>query len=65
MPDRPMTSRETAARLRIDVSTLSRWVKDGRLTPAMRLPGKSGPMLFDPADVERLAAALAAEDRAS
>ena len=40
--------------LDIDRSTLSRWVKAGTLTPAMKLPGKNGAMLFDPQDVNRV-----------
>lgn len=39
----------------LDRSTLSRWVKDGKLTPAMRLNGKTGAMLFHRAEVLALA----------
>lgn len=38
----------------IDRSTLSRYVQLGRITPAMKLPGKTGAMLFRPDDVEGL-----------
>lgn len=41
--------------LDVDKSTLSRWVKAGKIRPAQQLPGKSGAMLFKPADVARLA----------
>ena len=44
--------------LRIDRSTLSRWVKDRRIDPALQLPGRTGAMLFHRADVERLALEL-------
>lgn len=40
--------------LDIDKSTLSRWVQAGILTPAVKLPGRNGAMLFDPKDVNRL-----------
>jgi predicted site-specific integrase-resolvase len=40
--------------LAIDKSTLSRWVASGVITPAIKLPGKNGAMLFDPQDVTRL-----------
>lgn len=37
-------------------STISRYVRDGKLTPSRRLPGTTGAFLFWRADVERLAA---------
>ena len=40
--------------LDIDKSTLSRWVKAGVITPEIKLPGKSGAMLFDPRKVNAL-----------
>jgi predicted site-specific integrase-resolvase len=48
-------SAEVATRLGVDRATLSRWVKAGRLEPVVQLPGRTGAMLFDPADVARLA----------
>lgn len=39
---------EAARRLRVERSTLLRWVQLGRLTPALKLPGQTGSMLFDP-----------------
>jgi predicted site-specific integrase-resolvase len=41
--------------LSVDKSTLSRWVKFGSVAPAKRL-SERGPMLFDRAAIERLAA---------
>lgn len=61
MPTELLATRQVADALGIDVSTISRWVKEGRISPAMRLPGKTGAMLFTPKDVERLRSALAAE----
>lgn len=51
-----LTSVETAERLGIDRGTLTRWVQAGRIAPAMKLPGKQGAALFDPADVEHIRA---------
>ncbi|HEX9285267.1 MAG TPA: helix-turn-helix domain-containing protein [Nitrospirales bacterium] len=48
-----LTSVEAAERLGIDRGTLTRWVQAGRISRAMKLPGKQGPALFDPAEVER------------
>lgn len=47
-------SREVCDRLRIDRSTLSRWVAAQKIAPAMQLPGERGAFLFHPADVARL-----------
>ena len=46
--------------LGIDRSTLSRWAKDGKIRPALKLGGLRGPMWFTRADVEALAAERAA-----
>ena len=54
-----LTSAEVCERLHIDRSTLSRWVAAGRIAPAIKLPGKRGPFLFDPTEVERVAQAAA------
>jgi excisionase family DNA binding protein len=54
-----ITTRQAAARLRLDVSTISRWVQLGKMTPAARL--ENGQMLFDPAAIDTLADTLAAE----
>jgi len=51
-----LTSVETAERLGIDRGTLSRWVQYGQIKRAMKLPGKNGAALFDPAEVERVRA---------
>ena len=41
-------------------STITRLVRSGQLTPAMKLPGLRGAYLFNRADVEALAAERAA-----
>ena len=57
--DRPMDVMTTgrAARL-LDVSTetIRRWARDGKLKPLSEVDGMNRAMLFDRADVERLAA---------
>lgn len=66
MPKTPppfVTSAELCARAGIDRSTLSRWVDKGRITPAQRLPGLRGPMLFNPLDVDRLVDELAPQEQ--
>ena len=45
---------EAASRMDVDRSTFLRWVQLGRIKPVYRLPGKTGAMLFDPADVDAL-----------
>lgn len=53
-------SAEACELLFCDRSTLTRWVKAGRLAPALRLPGTTGAYLFNRSDVVRLAAERAA-----
>lgn len=40
----------------IDKATLSRWVRDGKVKPAHKLPGRNGAFLFDRAEIGRVAA---------
>lgn len=47
-------SAEVCARLDIDRSTLIRRIQMGRIQYATKLPGKSGPYLFDPTYINRL-----------
>lgn len=47
-------SAEAAGLLRIDRSTLTRWVKASRLTPVMRGTGATGEMFFNRADIDAL-----------
>lgn len=49
---------QAAAELDLVPSTISRMVKEGRMTPAMRLPGKTGAMLFARDEIERVAREL-------
>lgn len=50
-----MTSAEVCATLRIDRSTLVRWVQAGRLAPAFKYPARNGAYLFDREPIEALA----------
>lgn len=56
-PDDLLSTTETAALLGVDVSTISRWVNAGKLTPARKMPGLRGVYLFRRQDVEALAGA--------
>lgn len=62
MANRPplIGSAEACELLRIDPSTLSRWVAQSKITPAQKLPGKTGPFLFEREEIEQLAAGQAA-----
>jgi hypothetical protein len=61
-----LTTAEVMARLNIsDPSTISRWVKDSKLTPSRRLgDGPRARFMFWRTDVDRLAADIAADLRA-
>lgn len=52
---------EAAETLRVGRSTLTRWVKSGRLTEAKKLPGDTGTRLFHRRDIERLLRELESE----
>lgn len=41
-----LTTSQVAAAVPMDGSTISRWVKEGRVTPAFRLPGRRGTMMW-------------------
>lgn len=65
-PDLIGTS-EAAERCNVDRTTFFRWVQLGQITPVQKLPGRTGALLFDSADVDALIAkrnALAAETSA-
>lgn len=49
-----MASAQVCDHIGFDRSTLSRYVQLGRITPAVKLPGRTGAMLFRPEDVEKL-----------
>lgn len=62
MPKNPLIPTAEAAQiLRVDVRTVHRMADDGRLTPALKIPGRTGALLFERAGVERLAEARRAE----
>ena len=52
---------EAAEVIGVERSTLTRWVQLGRMTAAHKLPGRNGVVLFDRAEVDRVAAEYAAE----
>lgn len=66
MPKNPLIpTAETAEILRVDVRTVHRMAEDGRLTPALKIPGRTGAYLFDRNDVERVANERQAERAAA
>lgn len=55
--DAPLSTVEVCKELGgIDRSTLSRWVKAGRIHPLRQMPGQTGAFLFDAAEVARVKA---------
>lgn len=50
----PLTVAEVAAMVGRDRKTILRWIEAGRLD-AVKLAGRTGAYLIDPADAERLA----------
>ena len=51
-----VTSAGVCTLLKIDRSTLSRWVAAGKITPAVKAPGVRGAFLFAPNEVQRILA---------
>lgn len=50
----PITTAEACRRLGFkDRSSLTRYVAEGRIAPVMKLEGRTGAYLFDPAEVDR------------
>jgi excisionase family DNA binding protein len=52
-----LTTREAASRVGVSVQTISRWVAEEKLTPALKAPGIRGPLFFRVEDVDRVGAA--------
>ena len=55
-----MTASEVAAAFGRDTRTISRWTREGRLTPTTKLPGKTGAYLYDAKKIQRLASKASA-----
>ena len=49
-----LTTREAANRLGVSVQTISRWVSEGKLRPALKAPGIRGPLFFKADEVDGL-----------
>lgn len=49
-----VSTNEAAQILNYHVATINRMVAAGKLTPALKLPGKTGAYLFSRADIEAL-----------
>jgi excisionase family DNA binding protein len=54
-----LTTSEVCDALQVGSSTISRWVADGRLEPARKLPGLRGAFLFRRSDVVAIASEAA------
>lgn len=62
MPNTPPSlvgSKEACELLKINRSTITRWVASGRLIPFAKVPGTTGGFLFARSDIKALAAARA------
>ena len=51
-----ISTAEAAKMLGVSVRTLNRMADDGRIVPAAKAPGLRGGDLYEPAEVERVAA---------
>jgi len=49
-----LTTKEAADKLGVSIRTVQRMADDGTLSPTVRYPGQTGPLLFDETDVERV-----------
>ena len=49
-----LTTKEAADKLGVSTRTVQRMADDGTLSPTVRYPGQTGPLLFDEAGVERV-----------
>jgi excisionase family DNA binding protein len=47
-----LSTAEVAALRGVSPRTVNRWVRDGKLTPAVQAPGPKGARLFNAADLE-------------
>lgn len=59
-PMEHLTTAQAAKQLRLTVGAVNRLVLIGELTPAMKLPGRTGAYLFSPFTIDDLAAVRAA-----
>lgn len=53
MSNELLTTAQVAETLDKTVQTINRYVREGRLTATMQLPGDNGARLFHPAEIER------------
>ena len=49
--DQYLTTAQVADTANRSIRTVSRWIKDGRLRPSLKIPGRTGAYLFDPEHV--------------
>lgn len=56
MTETYLTTRQAAEQIGVSVPTICRWVGNGKMDAAVKVPNATGAFLFHPAEVERLAA---------
>ena len=56
MTDELLPTKAVAALLGRSVATINRWAQEGRLVPALEMPGDTGARLYRRSDVEALLA---------
>lgn len=54
MTDELLPTKAVAAMLGRSVATINRWAQEGRLVPAVEMPGDTGARLFRRSDIEAL-----------
>lgn len=62
MSDDLIPTKAVAEHLGTTVATVNRWAAEGRITPALEMPGKTGARLFRLDEVKAQLAASAAQD---
>lgn len=51
-----LTTAQVAQAAGVSVRTIARWVKSGRIAPALQGPGETGAYLFDPSVLDDITA---------
>lgn len=55
-PQHLISAQQVAERCGVTVFTVAKWARSGKLRTAYKFDGRTGPRLFDPADVDAIAA---------
>lgn len=65
MQDDLLPTKAVAALFSTTVATVNRWAQEGKLTPAVEMPGRTGARLYRRSDIEAHLAALKPTEVAS